>query len=143
MGIPIPGGFADVEDSFAVLPAGTYSAVVFKGEVKEAGEKAKHPGSQYIAWEFNITDEGYEKRKVWMNSSLVEAALPMLMRFLKAVGETEESLRNPEFELEIEKYIGTPVRVVVTEGINPNTEEPNNSVKRVMAADHVDSELPS
>lgn len=141
MGLPI--NFGDVEDTFAVLPAGTYEAVVFKAEVKKAGEQAKHPGSQYIAWEFNITTEGYEKRKVWMNSSLVDAALPMLMRFLKAVGETDESLKAPDFELDPEKYYGIPIRVVVTEGINPNTEEPNNSVKRVLPAGHVESELPS
>ena len=141
MGLPI--NFGDVEDTFAVLPAGTYDAVLFKGEVKEAGPNAKHPGSQYIAWEFNITQEGHEKRKVWMNSSLVDAALPMLMRFLKAMGETDESLKAADFELDIEKYIGTACRVVVTEGVNPNTDEPNNSVKRVLPAGHVDSDLPS
>ena len=75
MAIPIPGGFADVEDAFAPLPPGTYDAVVFKGELKEAGEQAKNPGSQYIAWEFNILNEGFEKRKAWMNTSLKSAGM--------------------------------------------------------------------
>ena len=133
MAIPIQGGFADVTDAFEPLPSGTYSAIVFKGELKVAGEAAKHPGSNYIAWEFNITEEGYEKRKAWMNTSLVPTALGMLKRFLKAVGYTDDELNNPEFELDIDEVTGRDCRLVVTEGVNPATQEPNHSVKRVLA----------
>jgi hypothetical protein len=140
--IPIPGGFADVEDAFAPLPPGTYSAVVFKGELKEAGENAKNPGSQYIAWEFNILDDGYEKRKAWMNTSLVSNALPMLKRFLLAVGYDEEELNNPEFGIDIDEVVARECRLVIVESINPNTDEKTHSVKRILPSGAVAADLP-
>ena len=142
MGIPIPGGFADVEDAFAPLPPGTYDAVVFKGELKEAGENAKNPGSQYIAWEFNILNDGFEKRKAWMNTSLVPNALPMLKRFLIAVGYEEEELNVADFEIDIDEVVSRNARLVVVESTNPNTDEKTHSVKRILPASAVASELP-
>jgi len=140
--IPIPGGFADVEDAFAPLPPGNYHAVVFKGELKEAGENAKNPGSQYIAWEFNILDEGFEKRKAWMNTSLVPNALPMLKRFLLAVGYEEEELNNTEFGIDIDEVISRECRLVIVESVNPNTDEKTHSVKRILPAGTASAELP-
>lgn len=132
MPLPLGKEFANVEDNFDVLPAGTYDAVVFSGTLKEAGPNAKHPGKQYVAWEFNITQEGFEKRKAWMNSSLVPEALPMFMRFLKAVGYDDAELRDPEFELDIQDVCGRPCKLVIVNGTNPATDEPNHSVKRVL-----------
>lgn len=132
MGIPIPGGFADVQEGFEPIPAGTYAATVFEGEVKEAGPEAKHPGSQYIAWTFKIQEEPYVGRQAWLNSSLVDKALPMLKRFLKAVGYTDDQLNTPEFELDLDDVKGRECRIVLTVGTNPRTDEPNNSIKRVL-----------
>lgn len=143
MPIPIPGGFADVEDAFQPLPAGTYDAVVFKGELRQAGPEAKNPGSDYIAWEFNILDEGFEKRKAWQNTSLVPKALPMLKRFLLAVGFDSEQLNSPDFELDIDDVVGRKLRLIIVESTNPNTDEITHSVKRVLPYGHTeDSELP-
>ena len=143
MAIPIPGGFANVEDAFAPLPAGTYDAVVFKGELRQAGPDAKNPGSDYIAWEFNILDEGYDRRKAWQNTSLVEKALPMLKRFLKVVGYTEDELNKDDFELDIDDVVGRKCRLVIVESINPNTDETTHSVKRVLPfGASAESELP-
>ena len=144
MPIPIPGGFADVEDTFDVLPAGTYSAVVAEGEVREAGPDAKHPGAQYIAWTFNIEEEGFKNRKAWLNTSLVPEAKAMLKRFLLATGFSDEDLNREDFEFDIDDVTGRRVRLVITQGTNPRTKEKNNSVKRVLApsADEEEDDLP-
>jgi len=145
VGIPIEGGFSDVEDSFDVLPAGVYDAVVLDGEVREAGPNAKHPGAQYIAWTFRITEPEFENRRAWLNTSLVPEAKPMLKRFLKAAGYTDDELNGESFDLDISDVSGRDVRLVLSQGVNPNTQEPNNSVKRVLPAgvtEGVGSDLP-
>jgi hypothetical protein len=140
--IPIPGGFADVEDAFEPVPAGTYDAVVFKGELREAGPQAKNPGSSYIAWEFNLLDPGYERRKAWLNTSLVPAALPMLKRFLLAVGLEKGDLDAADYELDINEIEGRQCRLVIVAGTNPNTGEVNHSVKRVLPPGATETVLP-
>jgi hypothetical protein len=131
--MPIPlGSFADVQEvSFEPLPAGKYEVSVFEAELKEAGPNAKHPGSQYIAFTFNVTEEGdYQNRKLWHNVSLVPEARGMLKSFLK-VFYTEEELNSDDFEFEPENLIGSECIAVVRVGTNPNTQEPNNSVRRI------------
>lgn len=142
---PLPtGGFADVEESsgFDNLPAGTYNAVIYDSEVREAGDDAKYPGNQYISWELNITEDGYEGRKLWYTTSLATTpkalenrtkVLSMLLGFLKACGYTDEELNAPDFELDPEDLYGTPVKIVV--GIRKWNGEERNNVKRVMPAD--------
>jgi len=131
--MPIPlGSFADVQEtSFEPLPAGKYECSVFEAEMKEAGPNAKHPGSQYIGFTFNVTEEGeYQNRKLWHNVSLVPEARGMLKAFLK-VFYTEDELNDPEFEFEPGDLVGQPCVAVVRTGVNPNTNEPNNSVRRI------------
>lgn len=143
MGIPIPdGGVAGVQSGFEPLPAGIYTAEVSAGELRQAGEDAKNPGSDYIAWELSITDEEYEGRKCWVNNSFVAAAKPMLRQFLEAVGYDEDALENPDFEIEIDDIIGRTLKVVLTKGVNPKTKEPNNSVRRVEPLSETESNLP-
>jgi len=143
MGLPT-GGFADVDTGFEPLPAGIYTAEVAKGEVKEAGENAKNPGSQYIAWEFTITDEEYTNRKAWLNTSLVPKAKPLLKQFLIGVGYTDEELNDDGFEIEVEEIVGRACRLALSVGTNPRTQEPNNSVRRVLPFEEGDgAELPS
>lgn len=151
MGIPIDGGFADVEDTFKPLPEGVYSAKVAGGEVRVAGENAKYPGSKYIAWEFAILEEGYEKRKLWSNTSLRPEARVGLFRFLKALGIPEDDLKADTFEIGTEdeseevndeRIIGAACRLVVEGGVNPRTDEPNNNVKRVLPPTDEQAALP-
>jgi hypothetical protein len=147
--MPIPiGSFRDVSDTFEPVPAGTYNARVSGGELKESGPDAKHPGSQYIAWEFDIVDPGFENRKAWLNASLHENAKPVLKRTLRAFGFAADELDADDFQLEIDDVIGKSVRLVIVNGINPNTKEPNHSVKRVLGPSEdsggavVEDELP-
>jgi hypothetical protein len=144
MGIPIAGGFADVQEtSFEPLPSGQYHISVFEGEVKESGPNAKHPGSQYISWTLNVLEEPYENRKLWLNTSLVTEARGMLKSFLLCFFD-EDTLNDSDFELNVEDIVGQEAIAIVTQGINPNTQEPNNSVKRLKRLDQTDSsDLPS
>ncbi len=143
MGIPIPeGGVAGVKSGFDPMPNGVYEATVSDGDLRTAGEDAKNPGSQYIAWEFTITEEEYEGRKAWLNTSFVSAAKPMLRMFLEAVGYSESELDNEGFEIEIDEIIGRPLKVVLTKGVNPKTKEPNNSVRRVLPLSESEANLP-
>lgn len=142
MGIPIAGGFADVEESsFEAIPSGKYAAVVFTSTVKAAGDEAKYPGNDYIQWEFNITEEGYSNRKQWYNTPLVTTPkaqenrvkiLGMLKGFLKGCGFTTEELDADDFELDPETVYGREVTLVV--GIRQYQGEDRNNVKRVEAA---------
>lgn len=139
---PIPiGSFADVED-FETIPQGQYRATIFKGEVKQAGQDAKYPGEDYISWEFNILTPGYEKRKQWLNTSLVDEARPMLKRFLKGAGYTNEELNSPEFALDIEEIVGREVMLSVSVS-DSETYGKQNRVRRVYpVTEAADSELP-
>jgi len=99
--------------------------------MKEAGPNAKHPGSQYLAFTFNVTEDGeYQNRKLWHNVSLVPEARGMLKAFLK-VFYTEDELSQDEFDFEPETLVGQECVAVVRVGTNPNTNEPNNSVRRI------------
>jgi hypothetical protein len=144
--IPTDDGFANVDDaSFELLPAGTYNAVVASHQVNPAGPNAKYPNSQVVNWEFNLTDEGYENRKQWYNTTLADTAptiedkrkaLGMLKSVLKAFGETDETLSVPGFEVEPESYYGVAVKLVVNQYEYPkgsNNGQPNkNGVQSVL-----------
>jgi hypothetical protein len=77
-----------------------------------------------------------------MNTSLVPNALPMLKRFLIAVGYEEEELNATDFEIDIDDVVSKNARLVVVESVNPNTDEKTHSVKRILPAGAVASELP-
>lgn len=59
------------KSSFAPLPAGTYSVVVVKAEMREpketGGGKSTAP---YLNVEFDVLDEAYQGRKVWWRCHL-------------------------------------------------------------------------
>lgn len=147
--MPIPtGGFAGVDVGFQPLPQGVYTVEVTDGELRKAGEEAKNPNSEYIAWEFTVQEDDdhgdeFEGRKVWTNSSLVEKARPALKEFLVGVGYTVEELDDPDFELDIEEIVGRRCKVMVTVGNNPKTKQPNNSVRRTLPLDSDEAALPS
>jgi hypothetical protein len=73
------------------LPAGEYTAVINKVTFKE-GEKAP-----YLNWEFDILDEEFADRKVWMITSFADNALFRLKAVAASLGF------EGMFELEIEE----------------------------------------
>lgn len=143
MPVPIPGDTLEgIADGFEPLPKGTYDAEVTDCSDETAGEEAKHPGSTYIKWEFTITEEEYVGRKVWLNTSLTEKALPVFKGVLRGLGYTDEEM-NAMSEFDPDEQLGRQCRVVVTIGKNPKTDEANNSVRRVLPLSDEASELPS
>jgi hypothetical protein len=145
MGIPIEGGFADVEEaSFEPLPAGRYRVAIFSGEIRES-KSEKHAGSQYVAWTLNVLDDEYKNRKLWLNTSLVPEARGLLKSFLKGVGYSDDELNASDFEFDIEEIVGREAVARVTKGINPNTKEENNSVRQLLpvgVGSEEDADLP-
>ncbi len=153
MGVPIPGGFSDVEiQSFEILPNGNYLATIVKGERRDVKQDTldkwheknpqlspdeEHPG--YIAWEFDINEPGYENRKQWRNTSLVKEGLGMLKELLLAAGATEEELNDPDFVLEPMDYAG---RQVVLRIRKDKQREDQNTITRVMPVDEAAVSLP-
>lgn len=129
MGIPT-GGFAGVKPASFEALVGTFNAVISDGTIKESREdtvqkwaednpeeyerlNGEHPG--YVAWTFDVTDEGYENRKAWYNTPLTEKGKPILMGFLLGVGYTEEELFDESFNLIIEEVEGRTCKIVCKE----------------------------
>jgi hypothetical protein len=137
--------FTDAEDPFAPIDANTYRAKVEKVSIKQAKDNAKHPGSDYLAIEF-IVSEGQEfaGRHLWMNASMFadNKTIGMLKRTLLSLGYPEEKLEG-SFEFDETDLVGKECRLVVAVGTNPETQEKNNSVKRILPLEAEDSILPS
>jgi len=122
--------FADVETGdFEAIPSGTYHVKITDGELREAGENAKNPGSQYINWEFTIQSGDFAERRLWTNSSLLPQALFRLKQMFKVTGHwTEEELEADDFGFDIDNAIGLDLKVVVTQRMY--NEELQNDIKR-------------
>jgi hypothetical protein len=60
---------------FEALAKGWKHVRVVDYEMKESGENAKHPGAQYLAWEFEVIGGDEDGRKIWTNTSLLPQAL--------------------------------------------------------------------
>lgn len=86
--------FADVEDSFEALPEGQYEFVVDRVEVRES-KSSEH---NYLNWTLNITEDGYEERKLWMITSLSPRALFKLRDVFMGLGVIEDE--EDEIELD-------------------------------------------
>ena len=111
---------------FEPLPEGVYSAVVFNGEVKTSQK-----GTKYVAWEFKVTQDGFENRKAWLNNSLQPQALWTVMRTLVALGEPLENIQDKKFRIVLKKYFGRPCRIVVSQ--EEYEGEQRQKVLRVLA----------
>ena len=122
--------FSDTETrDFDPIKPGVYRALVTDGELREAGPNAKHPGSQYINWEFTVQDEPYVGRKQWMNTTLVPDALFGLKELLAATGKFDV---DGELDFDIPDVIGSEVKIKVR--IKTYNDEQQNEVKRVLPA---------
>jgi hypothetical protein len=133
MGIRVDFSGTEV-GNFDAIPAGSYVAKVTGGELREAGENAKYPGSQYINWEFTIQEGEYTGRKQWTNTSLREGALFGLKELLAATGKFDV---DGDLDFDIEDVIGSDVRISVR--VKDYKGEAQNEVRRVKALDAAES----
>lgn len=113
----------EVKD-FEPIPPNWYVAKVTDGELREAGENSKNPGSQYINWEFTIQEGEYTGRKQWSNTTLLPEYLSGLKELLAATGKFDV---NGELNFNIEDVIGSDVRIKVR--IKQYKGEDQNEVK--------------
>lgn len=98
--------FSNVPDapSFEPIPKGDYVLTITEGEMKESGEKAKHPGTPYINWELTVVsdtkgDTTYAGRKIFSITSLHADALAYgLKPMLEATGKYDTA-GNLDFEI--------------------------------------------
>ncbi len=141
-------------ETFEVIPSGRYQAKVTDGEIRSSGPNAKHPGSEYINWEFTIQEGDYEGRKQWTNTPIghgecdcndwKSGALFGLNNLLAATEKwSREELDDDEFDFEIADIIGSDVSIAVA--VEPYQGEDVNNVKRVKppyVGDDADSLLP-
>ena len=130
-------------DSFDLIPAGRYQAKVTDGEIRESGPNAKHPGAEYINWEFTIQEGDQEDRKQWTNTPFSHGshecdewtgnALIGLRNLLAATEKwSAEELSADAFEWEIDDILGSDVTIIVN--VSEYQGEDVNNVKRVKAA---------
>lgn len=127
---PGPLNLADADLSatggFEAIPAAKYNAEIFKcnmDAVKNTdGTGAMPAGTPMIKVQFKITDEPYVNRRVFStyvippNDYDQKKAATMkgiLANFFIAMGEKEETIRSPEFNPDLESYVGLPCVVVV------------------------------
>jgi hypothetical protein len=93
--------FAEVEGSFTPLPGDTwYQATIERVEVRESNSS----DNDYLNWEFKVTEDEYEGRRLWMISSFSEKALFRLKDTLVAL-----EVIDPEDELDIEWEDGVDI----------------------------------
>ena len=127
-------------ESFEPIDSGRYPAKVTDGEIRSSGPQAKHPGSEYINWEFTIQEGAYEGRKQWTNTPIghgecdcndwKSGALFGLNNLLAATEKwTKEELDDDEFEFEIDDVLGSDVSIAVVK--EKYLGEEVNNVKRV------------
>ncbi len=132
---------------FEPFPAGRYPLNVFEGEIRTSGENAKHPGSEYIAWDFTVAGGEYDGRHVWSNTILSHGdcdcndeatfmkGLFSLKGLLAATGRwSPEELDADEFDFDIDDIVGSLVSGTIT--IRRSEEwGDSNEIKRYRPAD--------
>lgn len=94
----------EADNSFEPLPEGIYNAVL-DGEV----EVKDGQNGPYWSWTFKITDEGFEGRQQWLNTSLSEKALWKLREVFEAFGYSADT--------HTDDLIGKPVKLMVVQRI--------------------------
>ena len=141
-------------ETFEVIPSGRYQAIVTDGDIRESGPQAKHPGAEYIGWEFTIQAGDQEGRKQWTNTPIghgtcdcdewKEGSLFGLNNLLAATGIwTKDELDSDTFDFEIDEVIGAAVTISVVKEKYEGDDV--NNIKRVRPArteEESDSLLP-
>lgn len=102
--------FAEKDNS--KLPDGTYEAIIDKAEIKNANDG----NSQYINWQFSVTDEDFFNRKEFGMTSLKSTAGYFLRRTFETLGVTFEKLEDGTYDVELDVEAGptadAPARLV-------------------------------
>ncbi len=96
---------------FEVIPVGVYPVTVEETEVKQSNS-SEYP---YINWTLEIASGEFAGRKLWMMTSLSPKATFRLRDALKAMGETDPSIEEDEFEMDPDDYLGKSALAVVTQ----------------------------
>ena len=132
--MPIKINFEGVESGFDPLPAGNYHVKVTDGEIRTAGENAKHPGSEMILWTLTVQTGEFENRKLFYNTTLLPHALFGLKGLLASTGRWEKAkLDSPEFDFEIDQVIGADVIAAVSRSTYQGEEV--NNIRRIKPFD--------
>lgn len=71
---------------FDPIPRGTYHVALTDYEFRETSEEAKHPGEEYISFEFTVQSGEFEGRKLWTNAMLPPYDPWMLKNLMSACG---------------------------------------------------------
>lgn len=85
--------FSEVQSGFEPLPEGDYEAIIERIEVRES----KSSDNDYLNFEFRVTDDEYEDRRVWGLRSLSPKALGFLKDWLVAL-----DVIDPDDEIELD-----------------------------------------
>ncbi len=131
---------SETDAGFEPIPSGRYQVIVTDGEIRTSGPNAKHPGSEYINWEFVIQEGEYEDRKQWTNTPIGHGTCECsdwkagayfgLNALLAATGKwTTEELDSDKFDFDIDDVLGSEVSISVA--IEKYQGEDVNNVKRV------------
>lgn len=94
---------AETQD-FSALPVGTYTGKLVNVDTSKSGD-----AGPYWSWEFDITDDGFEGRKLWVNTSLSEKADWKMKEVFNAFGHDAES--------DTDELIGESITLVVSQTV--------------------------
>lgn len=111
--------------SFEALPEGIYVGKLV--EVRTDGKGAAGP---YWTWEFDVQDEGFKGRKLWVNTSLADNALWKLKEVFTAFGYDADT--------DTDELIGESVKLRVSQRVieqGSRKGEIGNNVERLMEFD--------
>jgi len=123
----------EAEDSFKPIPEGIYNAVL-DGEV-EVKDGTNGP---YWKWTFKITEEGYEGRQQWLNTSLSEKALWKLKEVFEAFGYPADT--------NTDDLIGKPVKLMVVQKVidgGKRAGDTGNEIRQVLPHSQATTDAPA
>ncbi len=116
------------EDSFEVLPAGTYNVVVDEAEAKKSSS-----GNSMISLQLLVEDGEYEGRKLFTHVVFSPKTMGMAKRTMNRLGLAD--LTNGPFKPNQEaadQFVGKRAKVVVK--VKQYEGEPANEVKKILPA---------
>lgn len=115
--------------NFELLPEDIYPARLFAVDTSKNG-----PAGPYWVWEFKITGDVGNGRKLWVNTSLSDNALWKMKQIYEALGFTLDS--------DTDEMCGAECRIEVSQGViekGPRKGELRNEAGNILPA-HGDDE---
>lgn len=116
--------FSNVNDSFELLPAGTYTCNIF-----DLVEKQSTNGNDMLKITLKINKGDFKGRQIFTNLTFVESALFKVREYLVAVGAKIE--KKPT-GVDFSKTIGKEIKVVLFHRKNATTDETYCDVKKFL-----------